>query len=213
MSLYSFSPREKQELLLATGLFVLVEISLFLSPLRFIDLLISDFDSWLSSVFDLVILGILCIPLFLFHELGHKFVAQAYHLKSEFRFLPELALISLISVLLPLKIIAPGVVLSSGGYNGEKDARISLAGPLVNLILGGLFLVLTAILFPGWAFYMVYVSRFSLDMALFNLLPFSVLDGSKVIRWHPGTYWVVFGITACLWLFHPLGILGVVLVA
>ncbi|MFW9778737.1 MAG: hypothetical protein ACFFE8_07760 [Candidatus Heimdallarchaeota archaeon] len=212
MGLYSFSPKEKQELMFATGLFVLVEASLFLSPLKFVDLLISDFDSWLSSVFDLLILGILSIPLFPFHELGHKFVAQTYHLKSRFRFLPELALISLISVLLPLKIIAPGVVLSSGGYNGGKDARISLAGPLVSLIMGGLFLVLAAILFPGWTLLLIYVSKFSLDLAVFNLLPFSVLDGSKVIQWHPGTYWVIFAIAACLWIFHPLGILGGVLV-
>jgi Zn-dependent protease len=211
MNLHSFSPREKRELVIATGLFVLVEISLYLSPLRFFELLITDIASWLGSMVNLVILGVFCVPLFLFHELGHKFVAQAYNLKSEFRFIPDLALISLISVFLPLKIIAPGVVLSSGGYNGDKDARISLAGPLVNIILGGFFLILASLLLPEWTI-LLFVSKFSFDMAMFNLLPFSVLDGSKVIRWHPTTFWVVFGITVGLWLFHPLGMFGVLLI-
>lgn len=208
MSLYSFSQREKRELVIATGLFVLVETSLFMSPWKLLSLILTDLNELLSSAVSLLVLAILCIPLFLFHELGHKFVAQANNLQSEFRFLPDLALISLISVFLPLKIIAPGVVLTSGGHNGDTDARISMAGPLVNLLLGGFFLVLTAILIPEWAIYTLFVSKFSFDMALFNLLPFFVLDGAKVIRWHPGTYWVLFGVTIGLWLFHPLGILG-----
>ncbi len=159
------------------------------------------------SLPDLLILALLITPLFLFHELAHKFVAQGNGLYSEFRLDPNMALISLISIISPLKIIAPGVVLTSSSTNrGDIAGRISMAGPLANLLLGGIFLVISAMITPEWILIPLFVSKFSIDLALFNLLPLFVLDGAKIYKWHVGVFGVLFGLTTVLWLFHPLGL-------
>ncbi len=208
--LFSFTPLEKRELFLGTLLFVLVELSLVISPFDFFALILSGFSAnpqAFSTISFLIILLIFSIPLFLFHELAHKFVSQSYGFVSEFRLFPNLALFSLISIFLPLKIIAPGAVVYRGRYDIEGDARISLAGPLTNILLGGIFLSLSTIFSTEWYLIALYISKFSFDLALFNLLPFFILDGSKVLKWHKGVFGVIFGISALLWLFHPLGIL------
>jgi Zn-dependent protease len=162
-----------------------------------------------SSLVDLLILALLISPLFLFHELAHKFVAQGNGLDSEFRLDPSLALFSMISIILPMKIIAPGVVLTSGSRNGvDISGRISMAGPLVNILLGGVFLFISTFITPEWILIPLFASKFSIDLALFNLLPVFVLDGAKIYKWHVGVFAVIFGLTVVLWLFHPLGILG-----
>ncbi len=55
---------------------------------------------------------------------------------------------------------------------------------------------------------LLLVSKFSFDLALFNMLPFSILDGAKVIRWNQAVFALVFSLSLVSWLFHPLGILG-----
>ena len=205
--LFTFTSTEKRELVLGTVVFVVVELSLIITPFEFLELLMSILNQPPTFLFFLLILGIFTTPLFLFHELAHKFVAQGYGMVSEFRLFPNLAFLSLFSIFLPIKLIAPGVVISRGSYNTEVDARISLAGPLVNILLGGSFLFLSAFLSLEWMSVTLYVSKFSFDLALFNLLPIFVLDGAKVFRWNSGVFGVIFGITLLLWLFHPFGIL------
>jgi Zn-dependent protease len=158
---------------------------------------------------DFLILALLISPLFLFHELAHKLVAQGNGLYSEFRLDPNMALVSLISIILPTKIIAPGVVLTSGLRNEvDISGRISMAGPLANILLGGIFLSISAFIAPRWILIPQFVSKFSIDLALFNLLPLFVLDGAKIYKWHLGIFGLLFGLTLTLWLFHPLGIFG-----
>ena len=50
------------------------------------------------------------------------------------------------------------------------------------------------------------VSIISYDLALFNLLPFSVLDGAKIIQWDKGVFALIFSFTLVIWVFHPYGI-------
>ena len=128
--MFSSSPTEKRDLIIGTSIFVLVEMSFAIY--------------YTNTLIELLILGILTIPLWLFHELAHKFVAQGNGLISDFRLDPNMALFSLFSILLPIKIIAPGVVLSSGEYRLDTAGRISIAGPLTNILIGGIFLVFSA---------------------------------------------------------------------
>lgn len=207
--MFSFSANEKQELIVATLLFVLVELSLLILPLGVYSLLSLDFlNIDIYTFMILIILGIMSIPLFLFHELAHKFAAQGNGLASEFRFFPNMAILSFFSIFMPIKLVAPGVVLASGRYSPDTEARIAMAGPLVNILLGGFFLLFSTLLSSIWADLMLLVSKFSFDLALFNLLPFFVLDGAKIQRWHTGVYGVIFSLSIALWLFHPLGIFG-----
>ncbi|MFX0173014.1 MAG: hypothetical protein ACFE9L_13965 [Candidatus Hodarchaeota archaeon] len=207
--MFKFSANEKQELIMATSIFVLVELSLLMLPLGVISLLSLDFlDFDIFTYMSFIILGILSIPLFLFHELAHKFVAQGNGLVSEFRFFPNMAIFSLFSIFMPIKIIAPGVVLSSGRHGPDTPARISMAGPLTNILIGGIFLIFASFLPNYWFLLFLFVSKFSFDLALFNLIPISVLDGAKIFEWNQGVFLLIFGLTIVLWAFHPFGIMG-----
>ncbi len=193
--MFSFTQIEKRDLLIGTAIFVLVELSIA----------IYDFNTFL----ELLILGILIIPLWFFHELAHKFVAQGNGLTSYFRLDPNMAIFSLFSIVLPVKFIAPGVVFSSGEYRLDTSGRISMAGPLTNILSGGFFLVFSSFMPFNWAVVVfLYASKFSFDLALFNMLPFSVLDGAKVFRWNQSIFALIFSLCLVLWLFHPKGILG-----
>jgi len=133
------------------------------------------------------IVGVIALA-FILHELAHKFMAQHYGLWSEFRLNPFGALLSLLTLFSPVKIIAPGAVIIFGSRGtGEKWGKIALAGPLVNIIQ----LVVFTILSP---FYPVlgYAAFLNAEFAVFNLLPFSVLDGRKVFTWNKRVWVVVF---------------------
>jgi Zn-dependent protease len=198
--MFSFTSKERQELIIGTTIFILVGLSLAVNPLDF--LLYIDAD----LILFLLILAIFMIPLWLFHELAHKFSAQYYGLYSEFHLYPNFALISLISAFLPFKIIAPGVVHIRGAYRSDVLARTAMAGPLVNILIGGIFLTLAAISSSYWAVLLLYVSYLSFNLALFNLLPFSVLDGAKIFHWNQSFYVLILSLTLIFYLFHPIGL-------
>lgn len=136
------------------------------------------------TMFVLVVLS------FVLHEMGHKFVAQDMGYWSEYRMYPMGLLLSLIMSLFGFLIAAPGAVYIRGdGISDRDDGRISIAGPLVNIVLaiigvaGCLLLNNTALVIP---FYLLMVLNGAL--ALFNMLPFHPLDGSKIYRWDRTVY-------------------------
>ena len=81
---------------------------------------------------------------FLFHELGHKYIAQKYNYWAEFRASNSMLIFALILAYFTSFIFAaPGAVMIQGYYlTKEKNGRISAAGPIVNLILGSIFIIL-----------------------------------------------------------------------
>ena len=115
------------------------------------DLIISVFV--LALIFSSFDLGLLLITLFvvivvfLSHELSHKFLAQHYGFDAEYRMWTMGLLLGLITALIPggLVFAAPGAVRISPYKKGfafkvarlsrKKYALISLAGPLINIIL------------------------------------------------------------------------------
>lgn len=73
---------------------------------------------------------------FIGHEMGHKIVAQRYGMWSEYRMFPFGLLLSLAMSLVGFMIAAPGAVMIRGDHiTPEENGRISIAGPLVNLVL------------------------------------------------------------------------------
>lgn len=130
------------------------------------------------------------ISAFMVHELGHKFLAQIYRAWAEFRVIFYGAAMTAISALpiLPFKFIAPGAVFVSGSLSEARHGRVSWIGPLTNLAMGLGFIMAyligesATIDFPSQI--LAVGARFNGWIALFNLIPFMGLDGSKIFAWN-----------------------------
>jgi Zn-dependent protease len=140
-----------------------------------------------TSIIGAVLAGVL--PAFLFHEFAHKFSAQRYGFWAEFRLDPFGIAITAISILAPFKIIAPGAVVIWGPMADRSlIGRISLAGPLTNMLLVAVFLAFL----PFLPSYIVWFGvTFNAFVAFFNLLPFGIFDGRKVLAWN-WKIWLLF---------------------
>lgn len=144
---------------------------------------------------------------FLFHELMHKYVAQHYGLSAEFRaFYPMLGLMVLLS-LGGFLFAAPGAVMIGGSFiNREKNGKISVAGPVANIVLAFIFLILVLV-FAGsgfWSSVLSYGLSINALLAAFNMIPVMPFDGAKVLAWNKMIYGVVLaialGLFAASWL-------------
>ncbi len=129
------------------------------------------------------------ISAFILHELGHKFLAQFYRAWAEFRVLVYGAVITAVSALpfFPFKFIAPGAVMVSGNLTIGRYGKVSLIGPLTNLVMGSGFivayLIMTASVDIGNPIFVIG-ARFNGFLAFFNLIPFMGLDGQTIFGWN-----------------------------
>ena len=140
---------------------------------------------------------------FLLHELSHKIVAQKYGAIAEFRsFDPMLILALAMSFLIGLIIAAPGAVMISGGnINIKRYGKISVAGPLTNLVLAIIFLFVKILsssnLLNTIGEYGFFINTW---LALFNMIPIWEFDGRKIFSWNKGI-WVLVVAVALVFLF------------
>jgi Zn-dependent protease len=127
----------------------------------------------------------------IFHELGHKFVAQSLGFHSEYR-LWAIGLVLVLAFALISKgkfiFAAPGFVVTEGYATLREKGMVSLAAPTMNIFLTIFFLILPV----PWGKSAAMVNAF---LAAFNLLPISPLDGKTVRDWSE-TVWVSFFVTA-----------------
>jgi len=150
---------------------------------------------WRSELRIMSGTGLIFLASFMLHELAHRIAARRRGLWAEFRLEPYGALLTAISVVSPLKIIAPGAVFVVGSAGLDVIGRVALSGPLTNLILVGVFYVARLLTPPNLYWldlilgYGIYVNAI---IAVFNLLPFSALDGRKVVIWNKGVWLAVF---------------------
>ena len=139
---------------------------------------------------------------FIAHELAHKITAQHHGLWAEFRVTLPGALITLLSIVSPFKIISPGAVMVGGMADRETIGKTSIAGPLTNIVLALFFLILTESFRGSIAFFAFYfgllVNSF---IAMFNMIPFGILDGFKVFFWNKIVWALVFSAALALTLY------------
>ncbi|MEM4336979.1 MAG: site-2 protease family protein [Candidatus Woesearchaeota archaeon] len=124
---------------------------------------------------------------FIFHEIGHKILAQKYGCFAEFRAnYPMLAVALLMSIFLKVVFAAPGAVIIAGGHvDFRRNGKIAAVGPLVNLILSFVFLIML-LLFQSAIFkYGFFINAW---LALFNMIPFGFFDGVKIFKWNKAVY-------------------------
>lgn len=167
---------------------------------------------------------------FLGHELAHKFTAQRYGAWAEFKLWTIGAIMALVFAAIPpgnVVFAAPGAVYiaSRASYIGDAmdrktNAIISLVGPFVNLAAAALSgLIFTLLFFArigmtingivgsyGLSFNpLIWAIQINLWLGSFNMIPFFILDGQKVLTWNRAVWiavtiplWVA---TAAAWIF------------
>jgi len=151
----------------------------------------------------LAILAIVFTLTFLLHELAHKLTAQHFGLWAEFRLTLFGALITALSIFLPLfKIISPGAVMIAGSIDKETAGKTAIAGPLINIVLSTL--ILTFALYPSNSDIQTVAmlsAAWNAWIALINVIPFGVLDGLKVFMWNKAVWGAVFMASIALTIF------------
>ncbi|MGD0176495.1 MAG: M50 family metallopeptidase [Candidatus Bathyarchaeia archaeon] len=128
---------------------------------------------------------------FILHELAHKYVAQGYGLWAEFRLNMTGVILTAVSIVSPIKFIAPGAVVISGVAEKDRVGRTAFAGPLVNVVITAGLLIFLPVLRESILYLPVlFGAGINAFLALFNLIPFSVFDGRKVYYWNR-RYWII----------------------
>lgn len=123
---------------------------------------------------------------FLLHELSHKYVAIHFGAKAEYRAWNTGLLVAIaVAFLFRFIFAAPGAVYIYGkNVTVRENGIISLAGPLMNILIGIIGLGIAALYAQTQIGNVAgIVASINLYLAMFNLLPFFVLDGAKVFAW------------------------------
>lgn len=183
-----FSGTEVKHLSIATLLVMGIGASFGMSP---------DIFSKLGSLLMLALSALVLTVSFLAHELAHKFAAQKSGLWAEFRLTLFGALLTLFSIISPFfKIISPGAVMIGGFFDRKRVGRISVAGPLTNIVLSLAFLLATFLAPDDF----VFLLGFAINawIAFFNLIPFGILDGFKVFSWNKAVWALAFATSLVL---------------
>jgi Zn-dependent protease len=136
--------------------------------------------------FFLISLAVLGVA-FMGHELSHKFTAIREGFHSEYRMWPQGLFLALLLALASggsFVFAAPGAVYFGGGTffrrPGRKAlTRISMAGITFNVALMWISLIL---FFMSGLSVLAYMAVINGWLAIFNLLPFGMLDGHKLFR-------------------------------
>ncbi len=162
--------------------------------------------SGILSILPIVMVGVGAG--FILHELGHKFVSMKYGYWAEFKLWPQGLIFALITSFFGFVFAAPGAVYTYANYmTDEINGKISIAGPIVNIILALVFLGIATMVYPSALYsegsaliFVICAVGYSINsfLAVFNLLPIGNLDGSKVLTWNFGIWLVTIAIAAIL---------------
>jgi Zn-dependent protease len=161
-----------------------------------------------NPVTALVFFGIALLTVgigFILHEMAHKFTAIRYGYWAEFRKDNNMLLVAVVMAsLVGFVFAAPGAtVIYTNSYDGrgltrEQNGRISAAGPVVNLLLCIPFAALLVLAgglssLNGNILAQVGLAGIQINamIATFNLIPLSILDGTKVWAWNKPVFLVL----------------------
>lgn len=193
-----FSKEEIRDIVIAIAGLIII---LVIKPLPSLGIDLSVLPAYLLGI----VLG------FILHELAHKAMANRLGAEALFKLWPQGIVIGLLfSLVSSLKFLALGAVVVYGQKFGRWKYRldrlyttphganlgahemglISIAGPVVNIILAFVFLSIPGELFKQVAFINSY-------LAVFNLIPVPPLDGSKIMLWN-GVIWLFVMILAAV---------------
>jgi Zn-dependent protease len=183
-----FSPKELKHLAAAALLVIGVGLSagLYLGPL--------------GTALTLVLASsaIILATSFFVHEIAHKVTAQKRGLWAEFRLTTWGAMLTLVFLVLPtpFKLISPGAVMISGSARMEDTGKISIAGPATNIVLSSF--LLGAAIVSSASQILLLGALINGYIAVFNLIPFGILDGFKIFNWNKKIWALAFSASVVL---------------
>ena len=189
-----FSQKEVKHITLAAVLVIGIGFSIGLYG----NLFGGFFPAWTWDV--MAVFAIVMTSSFLVHELAHKVIAQKKGLWAEFRLTTWGAILTFASIFLPFRMIAPGAMMIGGSIpSGEDILKISLAGPITNIIFSSALLGLAFTLMPSTFAIMLFLAAYiNAFMAVFNLIPFGILDGYKIFSFNKKIWALAFTASAAL---------------
>ncbi|MDO8427727.1 MAG: site-2 protease family protein [Candidatus Diapherotrites archaeon] len=138
---------------------------------------------------------------FVLHELAHKYTAISFGAHAEFRAWPFGLLLALGTGIFSLFsgfnfiFAAPGATYVFGDerIGAKQNAYISLAGPLLNVIMGLILLGIASLFRRDLiGFILSGAASINFFLAFFNMIPIYPLDGSKVFNWNVLVWAIVF---------------------
>jgi Zn-dependent protease len=184
-----FSPKEIKHLAIA----VLLVMGVGLSYGFYADGLSGNWAVLFSA------LAIILTISFFAHEMAHKVTAQRRGLWAEFRLTLWGAVLTFVFMILPVtfKLISPGAVMISGPASMDEIGKISVAGPVTNIVLSTVFLG-AAFLVPSLFLVFILGALVNGFIAVFNLIPFGILDGFKIFNWNKTVWALAFTASAVL---------------
>ena len=194
-SLWHFSKTEKEHLLQAVFAFT---IALGFFAVGDIFQALKNPTNYVKSG---ILLGLVISPAFLLHEIAHKISARIYGCWAEFRVSPGgLRFGIFFAALTGWVIMAPGAVMVAGHTTRSQFGKVALAGPVSNVALWliGLILILLGFETSG-EFTVPYGDAnkgllwwwciSNAGLALFNMIPFGPFDGKKIKTWSDYVYY------------------------
>ena len=180
--MYEFTRNEIRDLLIA---FAVLSISFAICN-------VGTDPFGIASILPIVMIGVGAG--FLLHEIGHKFVSMKYGYWAGFKLWPLGLVIAFVTAFLGFVFAAPGAVNTYADHmNDEINGRIAIAGPMTNMGLTLVFIIIAALIYPFsihsqivHLIYLICTVGYSVNsyLAAFNLLPFATLDGIKVMKWN-----------------------------
>ena len=160
----------------------------------------------IMTLLPIIMLGVGCG--FIFHELGHKISAMHYGYWAEYKMWVYGLVIALISSFFGFIFAAPGAVYIYGpNMTDRENGIISLAGPIINIAITIIFLVIlfslgNSIMLSETNYIIAIIciigAKINSFLALFNLLPIPTLDGSKVLKWNIPIWLVTIAVAGIL---------------
>lgn len=195
---FYFSPKELKHI----GIAALLIIGIGFSIGVYGNLSGNFYPQW--SLDMMAVFAVLMTASFLIHEIAHKVMAQKRGLWAEFRLTMWGAVLTLASVFLPFKMITPGAMMIAGSPDKDGIVKISVAGPITNILFSTVLLALAFTLpIPGvYAIVLLFTAYINSFMAVFNLIPFGVLDGYKIFSMNKAMWAAVFIPSLLLTLFN-----------
>ena len=128
---------------------------------------------------------------FVGHELAHKFMAMRFGYWAAYQIWPLGLVIALVFSFVGFIYAALGAVQIFGrGMSRDEQGLISLSGPAFNIVLAVIFMALGTVVSGFYGRMLGLGAQLNALIALFNCLPFSILDGRKILYWDKGM-WVL----------------------